>query len=232
MGHLLCDKFETKFALLFLAIFLFITTFLTAFGISPIINSTFNSAFYIILLSGIFISCSAIYKIGIKNFIGRSLMYFLIVIFLTLFNILSINFNLNFRINEAIWFIVSILLIIGLSMLLNIYKLNFPKNIVTESGLIFLILVILLSLIGGWPQIVNSLLITSAIMAIRISGKKTNCGIVFISVGLIILAISNILFIQRYWSGISYFGDMSDLSLLISWFSIVTGIYFIKRNHA
>lgn len=228
----LCNKFETKFALTLLLLFLLITTGLTIFGISPIINSTFTSAFYVILISGVFISLSAIKKIGLTNFIGRSLLYLFFATLLTLINSLIINFNLNFIFNELIWFIVSLLLITGLLILLNIYKLNFPKTAISEAGILFLILLISFSLIWGWPQIINSILITSGIMAIRVSGKKTNCGIVFLSVGLIILAISNLFFIQRYWSGINYFGDISDLSLLISWFSIVTGIYFIKRNHA
>jgi len=231
-SRFLCNKFENKFAITLLVLFLLITTGLTIFGVSPVINSSFTSSFYVILISGIIISASAIRIIGIKNFIGRSLLYLFLATLLTLVNILIINFNLNFIFNEVIWFIVSILLIIGLMILLNIYKLNFPITSLSEAGILFLILFFSLSLFGGWPQIINSVLITSGIMAIRVSGKKTNCGIVFVSIGLIILAISNLFFIQRYWSGINYFGDISDLSLLISWFSIVTGIYFIKRNHA
>lgn len=228
----LCNKFEKKLAIIFLLLFIAITTILTIFRIFPIINSTFVAAFNVILITGISISITGINKIGIKNFVGRALLYFLLATFLTFINTLLINFDIYFNFNEVIWFIVSILIVLGLALMLNIYRLRIPKTAIAEAGFVFIILLISLSLIGGWPQIINSILITTAVMAIRVSGRKTNCGIIFISAGLIILAISNILFVQRYWSGINYFGDISDLSLLMSWFSIVTGIYFIKRNHA
>jgi hypothetical protein len=228
----LCNKFEKRFALTLLTLFIIITSGFTLFGFLPIINSTFISAFYVILISGISISYAAITKIGVRNFIGKALFYFFLATLLTLINTLLINFNFHFELNEIIWFLVSLFIVTGLVLMLNLYKLTLPKTATLETGLIFFILLVFISLIAGWPQIINSILITTGIMAIRVSGKKTNCGIVFISVGLIILAISNILFVQRYWSGINFFGDISDLSLLLSWFSIVTGIYFIKRNHA
>jgi hypothetical protein len=64
--------------------------------------------------------------------------------------------------------------------MLNIYKLNIPKTAFVESLILLCILIISFSLIAGWPQIVNSILVTTGIMAIRISGKKTNCGVVFV----------------------------------------------------
>lgn len=232
MNSPLCNETEKKLGILFLVLFAVTTSYLTLLGVSPILNSIFHAALYTILLIGIFVSAYAIKNIGIRNFVGRSLFYFLIAIFLSLINAISINLNLNFKLNEFVWIVVSILIMLGLSMMLYTYKLTLPKTTFLEAGLIFSILVISLSLIAGWLQIINSLLITTAIMALRISGKRTNCGIVFISSGLILLSVSNIIFIQRYWSDISYFGDISDLTLLLSWFSIITGIYFIKRHHA
>ncbi len=232
MRSLLCNETEKKFGIFFLVLFTIITTLLTSFGISPILNSVFNSAIYTILLTGIFVCISGINKIGIRNFAGRALFYFLIASFLSLINIILINFNLSFTLNEFVWVVVSTLIILGLLIMMYTYRLTIPKTIFIEAGLIFSILVIALSLTIGWLQIINSLLITTAIMALRISGKRTNCGIVFISTGLITLSISNLIFIQRYWNDISYFGDISDLAFLVAWFSIVTGIYFIKRHHA
>lgn len=232
MRSLLCNETEKKFGAFFLILFAIISTTLTTFGVSPILNSIFNAAIYTILLTGIFVCISGISNIGIKNFAGRSLFYFLIACFLSLVNILVINFNLNFTLNEFVWITVSILITLGLTLMLYTYRLTVQKTVFIEAGLIFSILVIGLSLTIGWLQIINSLLITTAIMALRISGKRTNCGIVFISTGLITLSISNLIFIQRYWSEISYFGDISDLAFLVAWFSIVTGIYFIKRHHA
>jgi hypothetical protein len=232
MNSLLCNEEEKKFGVFFLILFTIITTTLTIFGLSPILNSIFSAALYTILITGIFVSASAIKDIGVRNFAGRSLFYFSIASFLSLINAISINLNLNFKLNEFVWIIVSILIMLGLFMMLYTYKLTLPKTIFLEVGLIFSVFVISLSLIAGWLQILNSLLITTAIVALRVSGKRTNCGIVFISTGLILLSLSNIIFIQRYWNDISFFGDISDLTLLVSWFSIVTGIYFIKRHHA
>lgn len=232
MKKILCSTGEKITSIVFLSVFIISITSLTLFGISPILNSILNSAFYIILIVGLFSAISTIDKIGIRNFVGRSSIYFILAILLTFLNRISLDINFNFRLNEIIWFIVSILLILSLSMLLTTYRLSLPKTLLSESFLVFVISLFSLSLIAGWPQIINSLLITSGVIAIRISGKKTNCGIFSISIGLIILAVSNILFIQRYWSDIAYFGDISDVALLISWFSIVTGIYFIKRHHA
>lgn len=232
MRSLLCNAKEKRIGAFFLILFAIITTSLTALGISPILNSIFNSAIYTILLTSIFVCISGIMKIGVKNFAGRALLYFLIASFLSLINIICINFNLNFTLNEFVWIFVSILIMLGLSIILYTYRLTLPKTTFIEAGLIFSILIIILSLTIGWLQIINSLLITTAIMALRISGKRTNCGIVFVSTGLITLSISNLIFIQRYWNDISYFGDISDLAFLVAWFSIVTGIYFIKRHHA
>ncbi len=232
MHKVLCSKNEKITQGIFLALFLILISILTLFGISPILNSILNSAFYITLLIGL-TSCFFIIKnTGYKNFVGRFALYFFVAILLSLINKILLDINLNFIFNKKMWLIISSLLVLGSLILLTSYKLNIKKITFFEAFLVFVLSTLTLSIFTGMPQIINSLLITTGIISFRIAGQKINCGITLISIGLITMAISNLLFIERYWSQISYFGDISDVILLLSWTTIVSGIYFIKRHHA
>lgn len=226
-----CDKLEKTFATIALLAFLFGIFFITILGISPFLQSVFQTSLYITLIIGIFLVIESINKIGIKNFVGRSLLYFGIVAVLSLINIVLIDLNTQIKINKTLWFAESLLMVAGLYTLLTTYKLNLPKFVFIESVFVFLITCFATSFFFGWIQILNTFLITIGVMAIRISGKRTHCGIVCLSSGLILLALSNILFFYRSWNEISYFGDISDIVLLISWITIVIGIYFTKKYH-
>lgn len=234
-----CDKLERTFAIISLLAFLGGIFFITVLGISPFLQSIFQTSLYIALIIGIFLVIEIIKKIGIRNFVGKSMFYFGIAAALSLVNIILINFNSHlqikesflFKLNEYNWLFQSVLMIFGTSFLLKTYKLSLPKFVFVETIFVFLITCFITSFFWGWIQILNTLLITIGVMAIRISGKRTHCGIVCLSSGLILLAISNILFTYRSWNGISYFGDISDIVLLISWITIVVGIYFTKKHH-
>lgn len=226
-----CDKLERTFATISLLAFLCGIFFITILGISPFLHSVFQTSLYITLIIGIFLVIESINKIGIKNFVGKSLLYFGIAAVLSLINILLIDFNTQIQINKPLWLVESLLMVAGLYLLLTTYKLNLPKFVFIETIFVFLITYFATSFFLGWVQILNTFLITIGVMAIRISGKRTHCGIVCLSSGLILLAISNILFFYRSWNDISYFGDISDVVLLISWITIVVGIYFTKKYH-
>ncbi|MFA7193735.1 MAG: hypothetical protein WC087_02365 [Candidatus Paceibacterota bacterium] len=226
-----CDKLERTFAIISLLAFLCGIFFITILGISPFLQSVFQTSLYITLIIGIFLVIESINKIGIKNFVGKSLLYFGISGVLSLINILLIDFNTQIQINKTLWLVESLLMVAGLYLLLTTYKLNLPKFVFVETIFVFLITYFATSFFLGWVQILNTFLITIGVMAIRISGKRTHCGIVCLSSGLILLAISNILFFYRSWNDISYFGDISDVVLLISWITIVVGIYFTKKYH-
>ncbi|MBP9763276.1 MAG: hypothetical protein KBD10_00835 [Candidatus Pacebacteria bacterium] len=235
-----CVKNEKKIAISALSFFLITIFFTTILGLSPITHSIIQSAFYTTLIICLFLTMQGINKIGIKNFAGKSLMYFGITVFLALINIILLNLSdhldLNkefvFKISEIFWIVQTVLLTLGIFSLLTPYKLGFPKHLYTEFLSIFLIILFLISFFAGWPQILNALLITIGVMSLIISGKKTHCGIVCLSTGLIFISISNIFFIYRSWNEISYFGDISDIILLISWITITAGVYFVKKYHA
>lgn len=233
-------KSEHNFSIIALVSFVLIVSFTTLLGISPILQSVFNAAIYTTLITGTFLAAQAVKKIGIRNFAGKSLFYFGIASLAALINmsVLSISTHLNldkhflFNFNQYMWFVQAILMTTGISLLLTMYKLNLPKLVYLESMVFFLITLLTLSFFAGWPQILNALLITAGLMALRVSGTKVHRGIFYMSSGLILLAISNVFFIYRTWNGISFFGDISDVVLSISWISIVLGIYFTKNYHA
>jgi hypothetical protein len=235
-----CKKNEHNLAILSFALFIIIILSTTLLGFQSILYAIFNSALYVTLITGIFLVIQAVRKIGVSNFVGRSLSYFGVAAFLSLINILVVNFsthlnlsgNTLFKFNEYMWLAQAVLMTAGLFFLLTMYKLRFPKYIMAEVIPVFVITLFGISFFAGWPQILNALLITTGVMSLRISGRKTHCGVVSLSLGLIFLVISNIFFIYRTWNGISFFGDISDVVLLISWITIVLGIYFTKKYHA
>lgn len=232
MGKLLCDKKETGLGIIFLSIFVILITVSTIFRVTPILHSIIQSSIFTTLLLGIVLCIQTLIKIGSKNFVGKSMTYFLLASTLTSISLVTNIFNFNVSINKYIWIFVSVFMVMGLLSLLTTYKLRFPKYVLLEGVIVFFISLFTLSLFGGWPQFLNSLLVTASIMTYRVTGKKINCGIFFLSTGIILLVISNIMFAHRYWNEIAFFGDISDITLLVSWFSIVTGIFFTKKRHA
>ncbi len=231
MKKILCDQKQTNIGIIFFAVFLILITGLTIFGVSPMLHSIFQASIFTTLLAGATVAIQSIYKVGVKNFVGKSMLYFLVAIVLSMIDIVHSITKSDIGFDQYIWILVSICMISGLSFLMTSYKLKFPKNLLLESALVFFSAFFILSLFTSWPQLLNSLLITTAIMSLRISGKKTHCGIVYISIGLIFLCIGNILFISRYWNSIAFFGDISDIVFLTSWFSIITGLYFTKKRY-
>lgn len=235
-----CEKIEHNFSIAAFVTFILIVAFTTLFEIYPIVQSIFTATIYITLITAIFLAFESVKKIGLGNFAGKSLAYLGITSLVALINIvvvsvsihLSLDRNFLFNFNQYMWFTQAILMTTAIFYLLSQYRLNLPKMIYIESSLFFLITILAISFFAGWPQLLNALLITAGIVSIRVSGKKLYCGLVYLSTGLILLAVSNIFFIYRSWNGISYFGDISDVVLSISWISIVLGIYFTKKYYA
>lgn len=238
MQSLAC-KNEKNISIIAFIFFITVSTLITILGISPIHKALLEACIYTILLSGIFISIQSIRSIGIRNFAGKSMLFLSISSILILLNSILINFESYFQIsgqtlffiNKNIWITESILLSIGLLFLLKTYKLLFPKNIIIKSILFFIFVLFVISLFFGWPQILNSLLITTGLISMIISRKKQHPGIMYISTGLIFLALSNILFIYKTWNNIYLLGEISDISLLISLLMIVGGIHCTKKYY-
>lgn len=230
MRDILCN--EKKIGIVYFALFIIIISLSTIFGVSPLLQSIFQSAIFTTLIVGLIITIQAITKISLGNFAGKAFFCFGLATLITILNSLLIKFKFNFNLNEYLWILVSLLIITGIYFLLTTYKLSIPKYLFLETLTIFTILLFATMVFFGFIQILNLILITTGIVALRVPGKRISCGIVFLSLGVILLSASNLLFIHRYWNNISYFGDISDITFLISWFSIVTGIYFTKRHHA
>lgn len=97
-----CDKLERTFAIISLLAFLCGIFFITILGISPFLQSVFQTSLYITLIIGIFLIVESVNKIGVRNFVGKSMFYFGIAITLSLINIILINFNSHLQINESV----------------------------------------------------------------------------------------------------------------------------------
>jgi hypothetical protein len=223
---------EKKIGIVFFVLFIIMVSLSTFLGISPLIHSVFQSAIFTTLIASLSIAILAIKNIGLRNFAGKAFFCFGLATLITILNTIIIKFNFNFNLNEYLWISVSLLIVAGIYSLLTTYKLTFPKYLFLEIISVFIILFLTTTFFLGFTQILNLILITTGIFALKIPGKKIHCGIVFLSVGIILLSISNLFFIYRHWNGISYFGDISDITFLTSWFSIVTGIYFTKKHYA
>lgn len=226
-----CDKKEIGLGVTLFSLFVLLITIFTTFGIYPILHSIFYSAIFVTTITGILLTIFSIKKVGLKNFVGKSMFYFLLALILSLINFISAIFDLSFKINDLIWTFVAIFLAFGTMSLLTSYKLKIPKNFFWESLIVFILTWFAMFLFAGWPQLLNSLLLTTVIMSLRISSNKTHCGLFFISSGIIILVISHILFIHQHWNQIYYLGYLSDITLLISLISIVLGILFINKRY-
>lgn len=209
---------------------------------------------YIAIGLGAFIGLYAAWKINIKNFVGRGLGLLGISMALNLIGYLLWDYHevilgvdvpypsaADVSYSLAVPFAIA-----AVATLLRIYQPQLRARFLLEATAVTAILATIVVGIIGWPDLSESTFATGAFdifytltdvvwltlayLTLRIAGGRIFKGLFVYTVAIIVLAIGDILFALRIAAETYYYGDVSDLALLLGWILATAGIYLTART--
>lgn len=251
------NKTSTQISLVSLILFLILGFILIFFGITDLPRYLSSSTFYFAHLIGGLIGIYASKKLGLNTYVGKALLFLGVAQMGTFFGAIIWDYYDFVKGIAApypsladIFFVLFVpFSAIGLWHLIKIYKIKLNSWIVIEGLILVTIISLIIFLILGSPGIAfkanalkaafdlfysisDAILITMAIMIVRIGSQRMFQGLAFYAIGLILTAFADLTFAYRIAAETYYFGDISDLLYIISGLILSLGIYLTAKNLA
>lgn len=238
-------------AFVLLGIALFINNYLT---ITSPLNALIACSTYLATGIGALLGLYNAARIGIQNFVGKGLL------FLGLSSLFSLGgyllwdyyyFILNVEaqypsLAEFSWVLGVPCGIIGCIYLLNIYRPRLQSRLVVEAASIFIIITTLVALIIGLPDfnestimaiifnifymVTDALWLSLVFVIIRIAAGKIFKGLFIYMIALILLAGGDVLFFVRTLQTTYFYGDISDILMLLGSILTAVSIYVTAKT--
>ena len=218
----------------------------------------FSSSFvwYMSGIVGFIISLIAVKKIGLRNNIGKSILILglssicsAVGIIIWDIYIFALGIEIPYpSIADIVWFIQSILLITGTFYLSKLFASRITsKFIITGVILMAIISPILISMVGGLPEIqeanawsttffdlhytfVDTIVATMVGILLIIGRGKIFSGLAVYIIALSLLTIGDVIFALRTEAETYYVGDISDFILNMSQVLTAVSIYLISKT--
>jgi hypothetical protein len=224
------------------------------FTITSPFNALIAFSTYIATGFGAGIGLYSAYLIGVRNFVGKGLL------FLGLSSLFSFGgyllwdyyyFILNVEaqypsLAEYSWVLGVPCGLIGCLFLLNIYRPRLNAQMITEAISIFFIISVLIAFIVGLPDfseetlgaivfnlfymITDALWLSLAFIIIRIAAGKIFKGLFIYMIALILLATGDVLFFVRTLQETYFYGDISDIVMLLGSALTAISIYITAKT--
>lgn len=218
----------------------------------------FNNTFVWLMSSFLaaFIALLGIKKLGLKNNIGKSLLFIGlsalssgigIIIWDVYIEVLGVELPYP-SIADVAWFFQTPFLLIATYYLARLFAPKIEKKFIATGVIAFIIIApIMVHILGGIPEInfseafwasffdlyyslTDAISITMVVIILVMAGGRIFPGLIAYMASLILLAIGDILFALRTEAGITFAGDISDLSFNLSGIMLVLAVYMIANT--
>lgn len=217
-------------------------------------NALIAYSTYIATGFGAGIGLYSAYMIGIRNFVGKGLL------FLGLSSLFSMGgyllwdyyyFILNIEaqypsLAEYSWVLGVPCGLIGCLFLLNIYRPRLHARMIVEAVSVFIAISLLIALIIGLPDvnassigaivfnlfymITDALWLSLVFIIIRIAAGKIFKGLLLYMIALILLVSGDVLFFTRTLQNTYFYGDISDIVMLLGAILTTVSIYVTAKT--
>ncbi|MEY2641102.1 MAG: hypothetical protein RL150_495 [Candidatus Parcubacteria bacterium] len=224
------------------------------YGLRPWTEFLISIAGYVGIGIGAFSGLYAAHKIGTRNFVGKGLCLLGISMSLNVIGYLLWDYYeviLGMEVPYPSLADVSYSLAIpfaiaGVAMLLRIYQPQIKGRFLLEAIIMSGVLAFIVISIVGWPNLSEStytagffdiiytltdvVWLALAYIILRIAGGRIFKGLFVYTIAIIVLAVGDILFALRIAAETYYYGDISDLTLLLGWILATAGIYLTAQT--
>lgn len=245
---------EIRLAIIVLILFILFISLVNFFRIMPFDRSLFSASIYIGTGLGAFIGFYYAHRIKTSNFAGKSLLFFGISFFLSFVAYLVWDYYVYFLQVESpypsaadLFWVISIFShTIGIFLLLKLYGPKIKRRTILEFISLFIILSGIIVWYLGWPDLSGStfsvglfdiiytldnvIMLSMALIVIRIAGGKIFKGLLLFIVGLIVFVIGDMMFAVQIANETYVDGGSSDIVLLIGWLINVAAVYYTARS--
>jgi len=201
-----------------------------------------------------FVGLYGAYKLGTQNFAGRALLFLGLASGASLLGYIIWDYHKVFLGIESSYPSLADLFFIlffpfaatGVILLLTMYRPQLRRGVIIEAFAVFAIFTIAILAYSGSPvfseatfirslfdvgyTIADAIIISVAYIALRIARQRIFKGLLIYTVGMMVLALGDIISAIRVANETIYYGDITDILLIAGNLILVAGIYFTAQT--